>query len=331
MDYKSSAYKKAFVSMRRDFSNYVSRNGLEESSIEGMANWLFEFKRSEITRDSWRLYRASLLTTVELNSDIWTDDTYQKIKTKLYEKADKSMAKKRTNGAAKNLTRAELGAIAGELKNPKRTYGIPTLLWFKSSLLTGLRPNEWMNAEIIKIEGEECLKVKNLKVMEINFSALTKETSGRSRFLYRTIPMSGFAEEEKQVIRAWVVQLRGLISGFMELPNVSRQIAEKELYERCRKTIYAAHKASASDGGKSVSLYTARHIFKVNNKQKLLKGGMSKDQADIYIAILMGHGSTKSNYAYGAGESDIDTSTINIERLEADKENFLRRVLTKYD
>jgi hypothetical protein len=317
--------------MKNDFSKFISRAGISKSTILDMANWLFTIKRGDITSDSWRLYRAALLSTVELNPDLWSPSQHKEIRLRLYEKSDKIASKKRPLNTAKNLSKIELENLSKELKNPRRTYGIPTLLWFKSSLLTGLRPNEWMNAEIITIEGDECLKVKNLKVMEVNFASLTKETSGRSRFLYRTIPLDGFSTQEKQVVRAWVIQLRGLIGSFTQTLGLSKEVAEKELYERCRKTLYAAYKASSPEQDKGVSLYTARHVFKVNNKQKLLKGGMSKNQADIYMAILMGHGSTKSNYAYGTGSSDTDASTINIDKLALDKENFLRRVLTKYD
>lgn len=331
MEYKSTSYRKAFAGMRNSFGAYVSRNGIENSQIEDMGEWLFTVKRNDITSDSWRLYRAALLSTVEMNPEIWNRESLDKLKVRLYEKSDKSMAKKKDKRTAKNLTQADLNSLSDELKSPKRTYGISTLLWFKSSLLTGLRPNEWMGAEIISIENEECLKVKNLKVMEVNFASLTKETSGRSRFLYRTIPLDGFSTSEKKVIRAWVVHLKTLTATMMERLSMSKESAQKALYERCRSTLYSAHQQSCPGAKKGVSLYTARHIFKVNNKQKLIEGGMTQAQADVYMAILMGHGSTKSNYAYGDGVSDTDASTINIEKLGDEKENFLRRVLTKYD
>jgi hypothetical protein len=345
--YKSQTYRRAFISLSREFVGYAQDAKIDHTDPAHFIHWLQDVKRYVVGPDTWRLYRNAVASTMEINPEKWADSELQKQVTCLRKLKGQTNAEARSitgrpKGGSKVVTLkpSQMSELSAALKNGKHQYGPMTLAWFKACLITGARPNEWGEAQIIKVKSEECLEIKNLKIINYDDPVLshsretqkTKDSSGRALFQYRTIPLSQFSEDERKFIVDWVLAYKGIIAGIQEVNRSTVEEAQKSAFEKARRTMHAVSKYVSDLKGKNITLYTARHMFRTRNKTALLQNGYTEEQASLWLAILMGHGSTKSNYAYGT-ESEVGNSAesaVGIDSLGEEKAALARQILTRY-
>lgn len=333
--------------MSKTYALYADEANIEKDDPINFIEWLIDVKRVSVGPDTWRLYRNAVASTMEINQR-WNDpEIQQKIsvlrKTKGLTKKAAQPITGRPLGGSKvvSLSQDQLSQLASILKSKRYQYGPMTLAWFKSLLITGMRPNEWPDAQIKSNGNEDVLEIKNLKVVDYDDPSLersretqrTRDSSGRGLFMYRTIPLSQFTENERKFIVEWIGVLKGIVQGIQSISDCSTEAAQKAAYQKARRTIYEASRDVSGLGeGKNITLYTARHMFRSRNMTALLQDGYNEEQASMWLAVLMGHGSKKSNYAYGL-ESDVGGSAagaIGIESLGEDKAALARQILTRY-
>lgn len=133
--------------------------------------------------------------------------------------------------------------------------------WMLINILVGLRPCEWRNALIDRINGRITLVVKN-----------AKHTSQRSNGETRHLDISGLKPIELDWIR-------------MHLRFIEKCVGDdskwQQLYEAIRKTIRRVMRKLFPGKKKYPSMYSTRHQFAANAKFS----GFSKTE----VAALLGH------------------------------------------
>lgn len=298
-----------------DRSAVVTSNSWPE-----VAAWMCERVQPSVSASTWAVYRSALLKGVV--------DDGMKVRVKGVFKANKLISRrpKRVIKRRKGMSPGEESALMAELLGPRRkTYGRIAAIWWKAAVATGARPSEWLESAITIVDGVECLRIKNAKRIDYDDKTLleTIERQGRVSAVYRTIPLGHLPEKTVEFVRAQVAFMNGVVAKGMYL----------DVYESVRKTIRQAGEYLWHGEKKYPSLYTARHVYRDRMRAMLAGDGLNKGQLDVVVAVLMGHGSTKSQYAYGIDDDSIDvaSSSVSIESLSPQIKVLLKQALTVYD
>lgn len=168
--------------------------------------------------------------------------------------------------------------------------------WMLINILVGLRPCEWRNATINKVNGKLTLVVVN-----------AKHTFQRSNGESRHLDISGLRAIELRWIR---MHLRS-IEDFVHDDGKWQQY-----YEAIRKTIRRVMRKLLPDVKKYPSLYSTRHQFAANAKFS----GFSKTE----VAALLGHASNitagehygKKKHGRGGCKVKPDSSEVSTVRIK---------------
>jgi integrase len=328
MDNLPDGYQRVVTTLSKQYFDYLGGGTTqEEIDCVKMAEWLVNIKMPNVKGTSWNLYKCSIKAYFKfIDSPNSKDAIFILNSASLGYRRENTPSRKVKSGSDSRLS-----LLSKELQNPKRKYGSLTLLWFKTCLLTGARPNEIWDAEFKSISGIEHLRIKNSKVVEMDSSRLRKDQAGRTRFHYRSVPLNHLFPEDLHFIKRFLTSSKLLAEALDAEPIIGKPSGREQVYDACRATIYSASRVSTPLEQKKISLGTARHIFRDNTKRDLEDQGVKGKLLDVYLAILLGHGSTDTNYAYGTDSGALTSKKINIEMLGKEKEMFLRRVLTRYD
>lgn len=261
---RAEALRKRFIKVQNN----------KQSSQTGDENYDFVFwlinKKKEWTYSTWRQNKAAVTYWLEtngktehitaLNSDLANSTPYKKKK----QSANTSTQK------AKYIHSEDYTKLVSYLaeQSETSTWAPKTLIFFGATLATGLRPIEWLTAQMLYIENEGrptlALKVKN-----------AKNTNGRSHGEFRHIILTNYNEQTINVIK-WN------ISSIIQWLNDNPERNWENYYTLIRNCMYKATKDLWPLRSKRPSLYSARHQFIANLK----KSGFTR----VEIAALAGHG-----------------------------------------
>jgi len=173
--------------------------------------------------------------------------------------------------------------------------------WMLVNVLVGLRPCEWRNATIKKVNGKLTLVVKN-----------AKHTFQRSNGESRHLDISGLRAIELRWVR-------------MHLRSIEKCVGDdgkwQQFYEAIRKTIRRVMRKLFPGMKKYPSLYSTRHQFAANAKF----AGFSKTQ----VAALLGHASDitagehygKKKHGSGGCRVKPDSFEVASVRIKPDKKS----------
>ena len=265
----------------------------------------YELKSRSYNKNSLRFLKAVidyyfevLLRQKRVNQHQYNDLTNRL--NNLYRERYKDAPKKstRTSGSkSKRIPEDSIGKLKKTLTKKSNKYSMLTLTMFLMSMEYGLRPSEWITAEILyeNYFSEETgqsynaiLKVKN-----------GKNTNGRSYGEFRHL---GIINDEH------LKQIEFIINRTRELLNegISKDVLKASIGREMRLV------GIKTSDRKNVALYTARHQFSAN-----MKNILSKDQ----IADLMGHSSNETaGIHYGKTRSGhLAYKTAKAIRMENDK------------
>lgn len=248
-------------------------------------------KRTQYTQATYRQYKAALLFYFEANQRHYKSDELQQA-VEYLESVPQTDCAKTTNNTSqlrrKNFDASVLNKLIYAISKTTSQFSSITINWLLCGALTGLRPHEWKNAEIIEIEGKQYLRVRN-----------GKATNGRSHGEYRHLDISLFSEKEMAMLKDFfrVVYLyrdhsdigfEGLQDKCTQfLKNVNNNLAQGKLkkigYNKSRGSgVYR----TADPVPRRITLYSVRHFFSSAAKSDLL------DRNEI--AALMGHKTDKT-------------------------------------
>lgn len=315
-------YEKAFFNAKRCLKEASDKNHSFQNSVCLLNNpqknieepvmlpnaavmWCIEHHLPNWGASTWRIYRSSyrhlLQYLQKINSPIidWISES-RLDETEVLLSSTKAMkkSKKATSGMRmKTLHDADLNKLidkCGEktlADNDRYDWGRALILWLKSSLATGLRPNEWRTAELLEENGKLNLKCENFKHNDV-----------RSYDTHRTIELTRLSKDNILAIKHHLEIVKGMLKY------------NDDHYSGCRNLLNRLNKKLWPKREKKIGLYTGRHQFSANAKA-------SESTTDVERAALMGHKTTRtSTEGYGKKRSGSNGLTPEI----ADKTVLLK-------
>jgi hypothetical protein len=209
-----------------------------------------------------------------------TKDKAEELKELMHQKCWMTKKEKKEHGERlnstslrkKSISQSEYDRICDFITDPTKSqplWGRPTLLWLTSSMLTGLRPNEWANAEIVEIEGKVKLVVKNAK---------NDEVRGTGEF--RRLDISELNESDLDVVK----QHLAMCSAILE------QGIWERYYRGCSNLLGYVNKVVFPRATKKIGLYTGRHQLTANLK--------ASDMSPTDRSAVLGHSSTDTQVTH---------------------------------
>lgn len=267
---RSEATEAAYRSRATWLNNSAAKKlGLPSPSHDDVCTYLVGI-RAGIARSTWRQYKSALI--FYLNSVGTTDSMVASNKLKEQGQSECLKTTSRTSGRRKkNISNKAFDDLISTLKlgAKKRKHVGTLILWLMVGRLTGLRPHEWKNAEIVNNQSKDetsniLLKVKN-----------SKNTNNRSHGNFRHIDITDFDETSIQMVSEFC--------DFMRLLGNTREY--DKVYYCCSYYLRVANKAMHGSRSKWIQLYSPRHKFSSDNKLIF-----SKEE----VAALMGHATDRT-------------------------------------
>lgn len=263
--------------------------------------WLSDHRKNLNAR-SWRQYKSSVIYYLEIHSDQnVAKDAIEYLKDitaiGLPNKSHKTSGVK-----MKKITKEDWLKLEKYLNDNfhKIKWAAELRDWLRATIITGLRPIEWKDASINKINGVYILTIKN-----------AKNTNGRSNGEYRNLLLDNISEEN-------------LYTVLSHLNNVKTHIAKNKyesFYQACSITMRQAFRACWPRKINRITLYSARHQFSANAKAS----NLSKAE----VAALMGHNIDETAIAhYGRKKSGNEKTEIS--PLEDEVQKVRQKSVSNY-
>lgn len=273
---QAHAYGKRVIQIKHPKTKELT----EVMALQSAITWCIHFHVPTWASSTWRMTRSGYRLLIDNNVDpTLTKEARLKIEDKMSSAKGlpKSQRPKRTSGLRKkNISAEQLKQIIDCAEALNAGWSGPLVVWLKSSVITGLRPNEWQDAELIKEGGRIVLRSPNFKYNE-----------KRSYAPFRDIDLTDLDEY-------WM----NAINEHLEITHAMKDSGNSErhyngcsyLLNRINKRLWPRRKAN-------ITLYTGRHQFSSNAKA-------DPDVSEKERAALMGHKTTKtSRERYGRKKS----------------------------
>ncbi|MBC6718285.1 hypothetical protein H9Q09_19055 [Aurantimonas sp. DM33-3] len=245
-------------------------------SLPGFAAWLKD-RRSVLATSSFRQYRAASISVFEAILDV------KGLRPSLGMEVQRAVAildstrgtplsprgqiPSRTSALKqKRICEQDWAKIVAALLDSHRRHAPAVLLLFTAGLVTGLRPCEWINAELFEdAENEWKLEVQN-----------GKSTNGRSHGPTRSLSWSG-CSTEVHAIQDWLAHIA------TQLPRDRRRARKvwETYYAQLRDTLGEVSQEVWPRRTRRPTFYTARHTFAAAAKAVLSRAE---------VGALLGHG-----------------------------------------
>lgn len=220
--------------------------------------WL-DTLRPTLSKSSWRQYKSSVICFLESIPEEAAGQALDYLK-EIDTEGCVSKTDKTSGSKLKKFSWRDFQRLTDHLRNKPGKWHKPLLDWLVCGCLTGLRPQEWVEARIGEVEGEKALVVKN-----------AKSTNGRSHGPTRTLLLSALSTEEIQTLRNHIERVKTW-AGMTQFDD---------FYSGCSLTLYYVSRKLWPRRQKHVTLYSCRHQFSANAKAS----GFSTAE----VAAMMGH------------------------------------------
>lgn len=289
-----NAYRRRFATLAaRARAELATPENEEEIHPAALVAWLIS-RKNELRPASWRLYRAATLFVLRQRADAGQlDDEGRAALVRLEAETQAGCKSKgeRTWFKRRCLPDDDLQKLRDHLKSRRTRNAMVAWAWLYAIRLTGLRPAEWITAELFEDELGHALYVRN-----------AKNTNGRAHGPSRVLSLATVTERDIDIIA--------------RVLNVVQKHHEAGLYERLYDNVATllrqANKALWPRRKGRYTLYSGRHAFAANAKRKL-----SREE----VAALMGHSSRRHASVYGHSRNGMNVN------LPMASERDLRRIM----
>lgn len=280
----------------------------ESLDVRQLVIWLSEHKKN-INRESWRYYKSSVIYYLENYEDQEAAMEALDFLRDITSIGALTYTEKTSSLKLKKISFEDWQKLDTYLNSKNNKWHAELRSWLRASIITGLRPVEWLNSHFFEYEGKPALKILN-----------AKNTNGRSHGETRTLILEEVSKDDIQAIKTHLNSVR-TFSGMGEYDYFYRGCAIA-LYKACRKC-WPRRK-------KHITLYSTRHQFSANAKSS----GFSK----IEVAAMMGHAvDITATIHYGRkqagneklGVSPIDDDVSRVRKVEV--EDFKTAIKSKND
>lgn len=266
-----AAYERTYLWLKRRFGKQASKDDITPDEVVAQ---LLELRPS-LSMKSFIAYKAAVMFYLNTH-----EPSFETAITVLSETSSIGLRKRSNKTSGKKIKQVpehilnDLRKTNSDRNKNGYKHAAALSAYMESTLLTGLRPNEWAGAEIGKhaATGRPVLKVIN-----------SKHTNGRANGEERELFIDGLADAE-------VKQLEIAIQYFKAAPSLeSALLALKHEIETTRMLALG----KTSDWRTGVTLYSFRHQFVADAKATFTD--------PVIVAAAVGHYNTKTAFEhYGA-------------------------------
>ena len=259
--------------------------------------WLVETKFS-LASASWRQYRASVLFHIEEHFPAAHSQCSEYLKTFSSHNKPSGINRGKKKGYEYEEFTALLSFIQTRMHNP-RSRGKGKIWWtnlyytLQAGDLVGLRPSEWLNAQIEIIDGKHNLVVSNAKT-----------TRNRSHGETRTINISELSLEDISIIQSKIEATKDAIAS-----GLCKDIDDYQ--SNTRRYLLLANNAVFPNAEKTIAAYSTRH--QVVSEYKSTEGNTKEG-----LAAILGHRSTETAQRHYGRKKKSSKGKLKASRLQAD-------------
>lgn len=251
-------YEKRAIALAKKARRALGIASQSELDPRAFAIWLADIRHT-FAKATWRQYKASLIEHLRHQPSSAAQEAIEFLINT--ESASVHASAGRTSATKlKRFPPADFEAVLQVLRQRSNPLDPVLGVWLRAGLITGLRPQEWLQSEIITIDDLPALRVVN-----------AKHSNGRANGPTRTLMLDRLSEEERQLLAAQVSYMQAL----------ERSGEFDPLYHRCRVRLQRVVRRLWPRRRRYPTLYSTRHQFAANAKAS----GASKAE----VAALMGH------------------------------------------
>lgn len=230
-------------------------------------------------KSTWRQIKSALMYRY---SEMDTETSREALRILTAERQTGCQEKtKRTSACRKkSVSDADVLAVIDQIRGSRSAYALPLERWIVLGSVVGLRPHEWVRAEVImarrSVAEGQTLDADNAESPSPFLRvANAKDTNGRSHGEFRHIDLSLLPLD----VRDDIAEFCGLMA------EVDARGEYDRFYQGCRKLLFRITGRIKSASGLRLQIYSARHRFSSDAKRSL-----SMEE----VAALMGHASDKT-------------------------------------
>lgn len=255
-------YKQRTKDLVRRCRKEMSVHAHEALDYRRFVGWMVTHK-TQWSRPTWRQYKASVVYVLEQEVSMRHDAIAQEALEALLPidvEGCPSKTEKTSGSKLKKFPLKEYRALLNHLDLHPSPWSADLVRWLGSSLLVGLRPQEWGQTQYATLDGEDILLVTNAKA-----------TNDRAHGPTRTILLGGLTDDERSMIQKHVTRSTAF----------SKANDFKRYYHGCAATLARVARFLWPQRKEYVTLYSARHQFSADAKAS----GFLPEE----LAALMGH------------------------------------------
>lgn len=174
---------------------------------------------------------------------------------------------------SKKVTKQDLQELLTAFRKKNGKWDAYSMIWLLANTIVGLRPNEWVSAEL-NVGERVFLNVQN-----------AKHDEQRGNGSHRSIELTQLEELDRYIITQHIRNCRKFSTSSAEW---------KKFYLACKNALYQVSRKTWPKRETYPTLYSGRHQFTADAKAS----GLTKEQ----VAALLGHSRTITATKHYAGK-----------------------------
>jgi hypothetical protein len=231
----------------------------DDLDVRQLVVWLNQHKPT-INAKTWRQYKSSVIYYLENHEDTQAATEAIEYLKDITSQGALAYTERTSSLKLKKISFEDWEKLDTFLKLKNNKWHEELRSWLRASIITGLRPVEWKNAQFFIHNGQSALKIQN-----------AKNTNGRGNGPTRTLLLQNLRDSDLVAIKTHLNNIR-TFAGMGEY---------EFFYQGCSIALYKACRKCWPRRKRHITLYSTRHQFSANAKSS----GMSR----LEVAALMGH------------------------------------------
>lgn len=316
-----------------------------------LARWFVYSKANTVSPATFRIYRASIswgISQFFMSTETASEALAMLAASKATKKSEitEEHGVRTSASKSKGLTKQRFELLKEIGMKRKHLSMAPVALHFlQATLITGLRPAEWISTQIVRLDGQEDdlfrfgVRTKTIKQGAGDTSAMD------TKLPYRTIPVPLFSDTTDSEIAsveaciAYASKIRvhaeRLNLKDEEYAEVVGMIWSQKVTKMGRAIRMLSNECNLNHCAKAdreaTTLYSARHQFKTD-ASKLLKKTIGSQKSVAYVvSALMGHNNPDTQKGYGiistANYDDDSNQTIFLSSDLTEQAKYLANII----
>lgn len=218
--------------------------------VEYALRWCIKFHATTWSSSTWKLTRLGYNLIIDRmhSQQQLTQEKTDELKTLFTQVSPlkKTEREKKTSARRKKtISEENINTLTDYLGQNKNKWAKALLVWLLAGVATGLRPNEWLTAELKQLNEKLIVRTENFKANE-----------ERSYAKYREIDITDLPERFKKAVDEHI----RVVAKMKELKMYEKYAKGcADLLRLCNKKLWPRRKAN-------IMLYTGRHQFSANAK-----------------------------------------------------------------